>query len=120
MRYEEPNEGTDENLKGTKEQNEDTVEIFEGTEEQREGTEEKVEMNLMAFLKLVEFKQLKSDEELARKVQAEWEEEEERNRVAANEDLIRDFDDIKARIEADMILLRGNFKNKIREQFIIE
>ncbi|GJV75185.1 hypothetical protein Tco_1506769, partial [Tanacetum coccineum] len=51
------------------------------------------------------FKQLKSDEEMARKIQEEWEAEEERNRIAeenaANEDLIRDFDDIKARIEAD-------------------
>ncbi|GKD13261.1 hypothetical protein Tco_1197668 [Tanacetum coccineum] len=54
------------------------------------------------------FKQLESDEELARKVQEEWEAEEERNRIAeenaANEDLIRDFDDIKARIEADRCL----------------
>ncbi|GKG03431.1 hypothetical protein Tco_0311067, partial [Tanacetum coccineum] len=43
------------------------------------------------------FKQLESDEELDRKLQVEWEEEEERNRIAeekaANEDLIRDFDD---------------------------
>ncbi|GKC24804.1 hypothetical protein Tco_1026954, partial [Tanacetum coccineum] len=41
------------------------------------------------------FKQLESDEELARKVQEEWEAEEERNKIAeenaANEDLIRDF-----------------------------
>ncbi|GJY53343.1 hypothetical protein Tco_0445007 [Tanacetum coccineum] len=54
------------------------------------------------------FKQLERDEELARKVQEEWEEEEERNRVAeeqaANEELIKDFDDIKARIEADRLL----------------
>ncbi|GKC36747.1 putative ribonuclease H-like domain-containing protein, partial [Tanacetum coccineum] len=54
------------------------------------------------------FKHLESDEELARKMQEEWEEEEERNRVAeeqvANEALIRNFDDIKARIEADRLL----------------
>ncbi|GJS41246.1 putative ribonuclease H-like domain-containing protein [Tanacetum coccineum] len=54
------------------------------------------------------FKQLESDEELARKMQEEWEEEEERNRIAeeqaANEALIRNFDDIKARIEADRLL----------------
>ncbi|GJX39582.1 hypothetical protein Tco_0252885 [Tanacetum coccineum] len=47
------------------------------------------------------FKQLESDEELARKVQEEWEAEEERNRIAeenaVNEELIKDFDDIKAR-----------------------
>ncbi|GJZ11944.1 hypothetical protein Tco_0546703 [Tanacetum coccineum] len=45
------------------------------------------------------FKQLESDEELARKIQEEWEGEEERNRIAkekaANEALIRNFDDIK-------------------------
>ncbi|GJY16590.1 hypothetical protein Tco_0387012 [Tanacetum coccineum] len=50
------------------------------------------------------FKHLESDEELARKMQEEWEAEEERNRIAkenaANKDLIRDFNDIKARIEA--------------------
>ncbi|GJT82949.1 hypothetical protein Tco_1057291 [Tanacetum coccineum] len=50
------------------------------------------------------FKQLESDEELARKVQEEWEAEEERNRVAeeqaVNEALIKDFEEIKARVEA--------------------
>ncbi|GJW83753.1 putative ribonuclease H-like domain-containing protein [Tanacetum coccineum] len=69
------------------------------------------------------FKQLESDEELARKVQAEWEEEEERNRVAeeqvANEALIRNFDDIKARIEADR-LLAEKLQEQEREQFTIE
>ncbi|GKB89390.1 hypothetical protein Tco_0961662 [Tanacetum coccineum] len=66
------------------------------------------------------FKQVESDEELARKMQVEWEEEEERNRIAeekaANDDLIKDFGDIKARIEADR-LLAGNFKNKKERQF---
>ncbi|GJS09193.1 putative ribonuclease H-like domain-containing protein [Tanacetum coccineum] len=61
------------------------------------------------------FKQLENDEELARKVQEEWEAEVERNRIAeenaANEDLIRDFDDIKARIEADRLLAE-----KLQEQ----
>ncbi|GKA83322.1 hypothetical protein Tco_0804917, partial [Tanacetum coccineum] len=69
------------------------------------------------------FKQLESDEELARKLQVEWEEEEERNRIAeekaANEDLIRDFDDIKARIEADR-LLAEKLQEQEREQFTIE
>ncbi|GKE74414.1 hypothetical protein Tco_1536455, partial [Tanacetum coccineum] len=69
------------------------------------------------------FKQLERDEELARKVQEEWEEEEERNRVAeeqaANEELIKDFDDIKARIEADR-LLAEKLQEQEREQFIIE
>ncbi|GJY28908.1 putative ribonuclease H-like domain-containing protein [Tanacetum coccineum] len=51
------------------------------------------------------FKQLESDEELARKIQEEWEAEEERIKIAeekaTNEALIKNFDDIKARIEVD-------------------
>ncbi|GJV45391.1 hypothetical protein Tco_1429927 [Tanacetum coccineum] len=54
------------------------------------------------------FKQLESDEVLARKVQEEWEEEEVRNKIAeeeaTNEALIKNFDEIKARIEEDRIL----------------
>ncbi|GJR56239.1 hypothetical protein Tco_1406760 [Tanacetum coccineum] len=69
------------------------------------------------------FKQLESDEELARKMQEEWEAEEERNRIAeenaANEALIRNFDDIKARIEADR-LLAEKLQEQEREQFTIE
>ncbi|GKC19823.1 ribonuclease H-like domain-containing protein [Tanacetum coccineum] len=69
------------------------------------------------------FKQLEREEELARKVQEEWEEEEERNKVAkeqaANEELIKDFDDIKARIEADR-LLAEKLQEQEREQFTIE
>ncbi|GJW78767.1 putative ribonuclease H-like domain-containing protein [Tanacetum coccineum] len=49
------------------------------------------------------FMQLASDEEMARKVQEEWECEEERKRLAeeeaTNDALIRNYDDIKARIE---------------------
>ncbi|GKC45508.1 hypothetical protein Tco_1063230, partial [Tanacetum coccineum] len=60
------------------------------------------------------FKQLEIDEEMARKIQ-EWEGEEERNRIAeekaSNEALIRNFDDIKARIEADKLLAE-----KLQEQ----
>ncbi|GKF96700.1 hypothetical protein Tco_0292521, partial [Tanacetum coccineum] len=63
------------------------------------------------------------DEELARKLQVEWEEEEERNRIAgekaANEDLIRDFNDIKARIEAYRLLVE-KLQEQEREQFTIE
>ncbi|GJX79161.1 putative ribonuclease H-like domain-containing protein [Tanacetum coccineum] len=56
-------------------------------------------------------------------VQEEWEAEEERNKIAeenaVNEDLIRDFDDIKARIEADR-LLAEKLQEQEREQFTIE
>ncbi|GKB15100.1 hypothetical protein Tco_0849023, partial [Tanacetum coccineum] len=69
------------------------------------------------------FKQLESDEEMARKMQEEWEGEEERNRIAeeksANEALIRNYDDIKARIEADR-LLAEKLQEEEREQFTIE
>ncbi|GJT11917.1 hypothetical protein Tco_0858959, partial [Tanacetum coccineum] len=54
------------------------------------------------------FKQLASDEEMARKLQEDWETEEEGKRLAeeeaTNDALIRNYDDIKARIEADRLL----------------
>ncbi|GJT47653.1 hypothetical protein Tco_0973810 [Tanacetum coccineum] len=66
------------------------------------------------------FKQLESDEEMARKIQEEWEAEEERNKIAeekaTNEALIKNFDDIKARIEADRILAE-KLQEQEREQF---
>ncbi|GKA78689.1 hypothetical protein Tco_0785226 [Tanacetum coccineum] len=69
------------------------------------------------------FKQLESDEELARKIQEEWEAEEEKNRIAeekaANEELIRDFDDMKARIEAYR-LLAEKLQEQESEHFILE
>ncbi|GJV77064.1 hypothetical protein Tco_1508648 [Tanacetum coccineum] len=69
------------------------------------------------------FKQLESDEELARKVQEEWEAEEEKNKIAeeeaANEALIKNFDDVKARIEADRMLAE-KLQEQEREQFTIE
>ncbi|GJY36103.1 hypothetical protein Tco_0421481, partial [Tanacetum coccineum] len=69
------------------------------------------------------FKQLENDEELARKVQEEWEAEEEKNKIAeeeaANEALIKNFDDVKARIEADRILAE-KLQEQEREQFSIE
>ncbi|GJS59176.1 hypothetical protein Tco_0653960, partial [Tanacetum coccineum] len=69
------------------------------------------------------FKQLASDEEMARKVQEEWEGEEERKRLAeeeaTNEALIRNYDDIKARIEADR-LLAERLQEQEREQFTVE
>ncbi|GJU63164.1 hypothetical protein Tco_1244999 [Tanacetum coccineum] len=93
------------------------------TEEQVEGAEVKLKKSDGIPQAEKKFKQLESDEELARKMQEEWEAEEERNRIAeenaANEDLIRDFDDIKARIEADR-LLAEKLQEQEREQFTIE
>ncbi|GKA78553.1 hypothetical protein Tco_0785090 [Tanacetum coccineum] len=69
------------------------------------------------------FKQLESDEELARKVQEKWEAEEEKNKIAeeeaTNEALINNIDDVKARIEADRILAE-KLQEQEREQFTIE
>ncbi|GJQ94155.1 hypothetical protein Tco_0005294 [Tanacetum coccineum] len=54
------------------------------------------------------FKMLAHDEEIARKMQEDWEAKEERKRLAeeeaTNAAFIQDFDDIKARIEADRLL----------------
>ncbi|GJU05891.1 hypothetical protein Tco_1122321 [Tanacetum coccineum] len=54
------------------------------------------------------FNQLAKDEEIARKVQEDWEVEEEMKKLAKEEAtkaaLIQDFDDIHARIEADRLL----------------
>ncbi|GJX86610.1 hypothetical protein Tco_0337384 [Tanacetum coccineum] len=69
------------------------------------------------------FKQLARDEEIARKVQEDWEAEEEvkilAEEEATNVTLIQDFDDIKARIEADR-LLALRLQEEEREQFTIE
>ncbi|GJY89831.1 hypothetical protein Tco_0505027 [Tanacetum coccineum] len=69
------------------------------------------------------FKKLESDEVMARKIQEEWEAEEVRIKIAeekaTNEALIRNFDDIKARIEADR-LLAEKLQEQEREQFSIE
>ncbi|GJS53191.1 hypothetical protein Tco_0626553 [Tanacetum coccineum] len=69
------------------------------------------------------FAQLANDEEIARKVQEEWETEEEKKKLAEEEAtkaaLIRDYDDIQARIEADSILA-ARLQEEEREKFTIE
>ncbi|GJU00748.1 hypothetical protein Tco_1111086 [Tanacetum coccineum] len=69
------------------------------------------------------FKMLAHDEEIARKMQEDWEAEEERKRLAeeeaTNAALIQDFDDIKARIEANR-LLALRLQEEEREQFTME
>ncbi|GJR40499.1 putative ribonuclease H-like domain-containing protein [Tanacetum coccineum] len=69
------------------------------------------------------FKQLARDEEIARKVQEDWEAEEEVKKLAeeeaTNAALIQDFDDIKARLEADR-LLALRLQEEKREQFTVE
>ncbi|GJZ00255.1 hypothetical protein Tco_0517684, partial [Tanacetum coccineum] len=63
------------------------------------------------------------DEEIARKVQEDWEAEEEMKKLAEEEAtkaaLIQDFDDIQARIEADR-LLAARLQEEERETFIVE
>ncbi|GJX32061.1 hypothetical protein Tco_0241916 [Tanacetum coccineum] len=136
---------TDEHMESNDDQVDASEEIFEGTKEQGEGIEEKVESTAeqkenKGKKKIEEedetesedddipqavkkFKQLESDKELARKVQEEWEAEEEKNKIAeeeaANEDTFKNFDDVKARIEADIILAE-KLQEQEREQFTIE
>ncbi|GJV38289.1 hypothetical protein Tco_1410766 [Tanacetum coccineum] len=68
------------------------------------------------------FKQLASDEEMARKLQEDWETEEERKRLAeeeaTNDALIGSYDDINARIEADRLLAERLQEQE--EQFTVE
>ncbi|GJX37256.1 hypothetical protein Tco_0250559 [Tanacetum coccineum] len=69
------------------------------------------------------FKMLAHDEEIARKMQEDWEAEAERKRLAeeeaTNDALIQYFDDIKARIEADRLLALW-LQEEEREQFTME
>ncbi|GJS64663.1 hypothetical protein Tco_0679227 [Tanacetum coccineum] len=70
-----------------------------------------------------ERRKLKRGMNLKVNLMEEWEGEEERNRIAkekaANEALIENFDDIKARIKADR-LLAEKLQEQEREQFTIE
>ncbi|GJX98745.1 hypothetical protein Tco_0355764, partial [Tanacetum coccineum] len=139
-------EGTDEQVEGTEEHNEGTEEIFKGTEEQREGIEEKVE-STDRQIKGTEDQTKEEiatqasqtstqtptsmifgdDETIATlllnmsKAKAVLKEKEERiaKEEATNEALIKNFDDIKARIEADRILAE-KLQEQEREQFTIE
>ncbi|GJZ73380.1 hypothetical protein Tco_0637526, partial [Tanacetum coccineum] len=69
------------------------------------------------------FDQLAKDEEIARKMQEDWEAEEEMKKLAKEEAtkaaLIQDFDDIQAKIEADR-LLAARLQEEEREMFTIE
>ncbi|GJW71619.1 hypothetical protein Tco_0128536 [Tanacetum coccineum] len=67
--------------------------------------------------------QLAKDEEIARKVQEDWEAKEEMKKLAKEEatkaTLIQDFDDIQAIIEADR-LLAARLQEEERETFTVE
>ncbi|GKE69780.1 hypothetical protein Tco_1527852, partial [Tanacetum coccineum] len=69
------------------------------------------------------FKQLVRDEEMARKLQEDWETEEERKRLAEEEatktTLSDEYDFIQARIEVDR-LLALRLQDEKREQFTVE
>ncbi|GJR66321.1 hypothetical protein Tco_0012386 [Tanacetum coccineum] len=69
------------------------------------------------------FDQLAKDKEIARKVQEDWEAEEEMKKLAEEEAikaaLIQDFDDIQARIKADR-LLAARLQEEERETFTVE
>ncbi|GKC46254.1 hypothetical protein Tco_1063976 [Tanacetum coccineum] len=69
------------------------------------------------------FDQLAKDEEIARKVQEDWEVDEEMKKLAEEEAIkaavIQDFDDIQARIEANR-LLAARLQEEERETFTVE
>ncbi|GJW55988.1 hypothetical protein Tco_0102719 [Tanacetum coccineum] len=69
------------------------------------------------------FKQMANDEEVARKVQEEWEAEEQKKRLAEEKAskiaLSNEYDFIQARIEADRLLTK-RIQGEEREQFIVE
>ncbi|GJS56675.1 hypothetical protein Tco_0651459 [Tanacetum coccineum] len=141
---EEKNEGTEEQNEGTEEIFEGTEEHIEGTEEQvestdghKKGTEEEITPQATQTSTQTPTSMIFGDDETIAKVllnmsqaKAVSKEKEKgveledlRNLIAeenaANEDLIRDFDDIKARIEADR-LLAEKLQEQEREQFTIE
>ncbi|GJR78358.1 putative ribonuclease H-like domain-containing protein [Tanacetum coccineum] len=77
----------------------DKEEQVEGIDEQIKGTEEHMRIQAKLFSKEKrkpeaekKFKQLESDEEMARKIQEEWEAEEERNRIASEAFFVQDDD----------------------------
>ncbi|GJW39223.1 putative ribonuclease H-like domain-containing protein [Tanacetum coccineum] len=92
----------------------------------KEGLKRK--MNLILNKRIItkaekKFKQLANDEEVARKVQEEWEAEEEKKRLAEEEAtkaaLTDEYDSIQARINADKILAK-ELQKKEREKYTIE
>ncbi|GJR12337.1 putative ribonuclease H-like domain-containing protein [Tanacetum coccineum] len=104
------NDSTNEQNKGTDDQTEGTDDQAKGTDDHTKGGRA-TQTTLHTYLQYLElmkqiaqkkFKQLASDEEMARNVQEEWEGEEERKRLAEEEATnrcsIRHYDDIKARL----------------------
>ncbi|GJZ37188.1 hypothetical protein Tco_0583379 [Tanacetum coccineum] len=116
-----PDEGTDKPKVSTDKIDEGTAELKNGNSDENAtptatpivfGDDETIAEFLLA-----------NDEEIARKVQEEWETEEKNKKLAEEEAtkvaLIRDYDDIQARIEADSILA-ARLQEEEREKFTIE
>ncbi|GJT82474.1 hypothetical protein Tco_1056816 [Tanacetum coccineum] len=123
---------TTQEIVSTDKEKDSTERTDEGTDDQTEGrratqtiqttqipTSKCLEMMQINFSAEKKFKQLASDEEMARKLQEDWETEEEGKRLAeeeaTNDALIRNYDDIKARIEAMKEMKEkgiGFFKNE--------
>ncbi|GJX78202.1 hypothetical protein Tco_0325013 [Tanacetum coccineum] len=137
---------TDKPNEGTAEPNEGTAEPNEGTTEPKDGNSDKSaapttvfrdDETITQFLvtmsqnktkqKGFEIKEIKYTNKprttIERKVQEEWEAEEEKKKLAEEEAtkaaLIRDYDDIQARVKADSILA-ARLQEEEREKFIIE
>ncbi|GJR17152.1 reverse transcriptase domain-containing protein [Tanacetum coccineum] len=133
----EQNEGTDEQSKGTDDQIKGTDEQSKGTDDHTEGgsvtqstqpptstifRDDETIAQVLLNMKVLNYS-LTSDEEKLGKYKKKWEGEEERKRLAeeeaTNDALIRNYDDIKARIEADR-LLAEKLQEEEREQFTVE
>ncbi|GKE22099.1 hypothetical protein Tco_1433611, partial [Tanacetum coccineum] len=131
-----PNEGTDKRNKGTDKQDGGTDSTKVSTDRQGKGTADQNEGKSATqttptttstptpiMFTEKKFKQLANDEEMARKVQEEWEAEEEKKRLGEEEAtkvaLTNEYDFIQLRINADKILAEKLQKEE-REKFTIE
>ncbi|GJU85548.1 hypothetical protein Tco_1293094 [Tanacetum coccineum] len=120
---------TDKQIKGTEEQIEGTEEQIKSTDGQRkelkdiEETDRPRPTSTRSLLTLRPLPKIDPKDKGKKKIEEEDETDKERNRIAeekaTNEALIRNFDDIKARIEADR-LLAERLQEQEREQFTIE
>ncbi|GKA84665.1 hypothetical protein Tco_0806260 [Tanacetum coccineum] len=119
-------DSTDEQNEGTDEQNEGTDDKIEGTDEQSKGTDDHTEEGSATQTTQPPTSTIFRDDETIAQVllnmsqaKAVSREKEKAEEEATNDALIRNYDDIKARIEADR-LLAEKLQEEEREQFTVE
>ncbi|GJZ79644.1 hypothetical protein Tco_0644481 [Tanacetum coccineum] len=122
-----PDEGTDKPKVSTNKIDKGTTELKNGNSD--ENATPTATLTIFGDDETITEFLLANDEEIARKVQEEWETEEEKKKLAevkaTKAALIRDYDDIQARIEVDSILAarlqeeeRGKFTIKERAKLL--